>query len=71
MTQLHEYFDDDGFLAQEVPMFIAREQQILMAQAVEQSLHDKQVSFYEAGTGTGKSFAYLVPILLSDRKVII
>ena len=43
MTQLHEYFDDDGFLAQEVPLFIAREQQILMAQAVEKSLHDKHV----------------------------
>lgn len=71
MTQLHEYFDNDGFLVQEIPLFIAREQQLRMAQAVEKSLHDKKVSFYEAGTGTGKSFAYLVPILLSDRKVII
>ena len=71
MNKLHEYFDNDGLLAQEIPKFIAREQQIHMAQAVEKSLNKKEVAFYEAGTGTGKSFAYLVPILLSNRKVII
>ena len=71
MNKLHEYFDNDGLLAQEIPQFIAREQQINMAHAVEKSLDKKEVAFYEAGTGTGKSFAYLVPILLSDRKVII
>ncbi|MCO6413863.1 MAG: ATP-dependent DNA helicase [Thiogranum sp.] len=42
-----------------------------MADAVEQALADGEALIVEAGTGTGKTFAYLVPVLLSGRKVII
>ena len=71
MTQLYQYFDNDGLLAQEIPNFVARKQQLDMAKAIEKSVCNKEISFYEAGTGTGKSFAYLVPLLLSGLKVII
>jgi len=42
-----------------------------MARAVEQALRDERVLFCEAGTGTGKTLAYLVPALLSGKKVIV
>jgi ATP-dependent DNA helicase DinG len=62
---------DSGALASEVPGFAARPQQLEMAQAVEQALADQAALIVEAGTGTGKTFAYLVPALLSGKKVII
>jgi ATP-dependent DNA helicase DinG len=42
-----------------------------MARAVERSLRDERILFCEAGTGTGKTLAYLVPALLSGKKVIV
>jgi ATP-dependent DNA helicase DinG len=62
---------DHGVLAGEVPGFAVREQQVEMATAVEQALQDEAVLIVEAGTGTGKTFAYLVPALLSGKRVII
>ena len=61
----------DGALASEVPGFAARPQQLEMAEAVEQVLAQGETLIVEAGTGTGKTFAYLVPALLSGQKVII
>ncbi len=61
----------DGALASEVPGFAPRPQQQQMANAVEQALSDGEALIVEAGTGTGKTYAYLVPALLSGRKVII
>jgi ATP-dependent DNA helicase DinG len=61
----------DGALAREVPGFAARTQQQQMATAVEAALADQTSLIVEAGTGTGKTFAYLVPALLSGRKVIV
>ncbi len=61
----------DGALASEVPGFAARVQQQQMAAAVETALADQTSLIVEAGTGTGKTFAYLVPALLSGRKVIV
>ena len=61
----------DGALAAEVPGFAARVQQQQMAAAVETALADQTSLIVEAGTGTGKTFAYLVPALLSARKVIV
>jgi ATP-dependent DNA helicase DinG len=63
--------DDHGVLAGEVPGFAVRAQQVEMAAAVEQALEDAAVLIVEAGTGTGKTFAYLVPALLSGKRVII
>jgi ATP-dependent DNA helicase DinG len=61
----------DGALASEVPGFAARAQQQQMAAAVETALAEQTTLIVEAGTGTGKTFAYLVPALLSGRKVIV
>src|SRR6516162_6752487 len=48
-----------------------REGQLAMAEAVERTLFDERHLFVEAGTGTGKTMAYLVPAILSGRKVIV
>ena len=61
----------EGALAREVPGFAARPQQQQMAEAVEQALAHSEALIVEAGTGTGKTFAYLVPALLSGQKIII
>jgi ATP-dependent DNA helicase DinG len=48
-----------------------REGQLAMAESVEQALEREQHLFVEAGTGTGKTLAYLVPAILSGRKVVV
>lgn len=53
------------------PHFVPREQQQRMAAAIEQALDARGTLIVEAGTGTGKTFAYLVPALLGNRRVII
>ncbi len=60
-----------GQLANYLPGFAARPQQQEMAEAVEQALSDNTILIAEAGTGTGKTFAYLVPAMLCGKKVII
>ncbi|MFC5439196.1 ATP-dependent DNA helicase [Rhodanobacter ginsenosidimutans] len=61
----------DGPFAREVPSFAPREAQQRMAQAVAQAIAGRETLIAEAGTGTGKTFAYLVPALLSGERVII
>src|SRR5215813_10088483 len=71
MRDLESTFAADGPLARTVDAFRVREGQIEMARAVAQAIEDNSVLVAEAGTGTGKTFAYLVPALLSGGKVII
>ncbi|THF56551.1 ATP-dependent DNA helicase [Pseudothauera rhizosphaerae] len=71
MSAVDQAFTPDGPLAKTIPAFSARPQQIEMARLIEQALHEHRVLVAEAGTGTGKTFAYLVPALLSGGKVII
>ena len=61
----------EGLLARTIQGFAHRPQQLAMAQAVAETLDEGGVLLAEAGTGTGKTFAYLVPALLSGRKVIV
>ncbi len=61
----------DGGMARCIDGFRPRSQQQEMATAVEESIAQYQNLICEAGTGTGKTFAYLVPALLSGQKVII
>jgi ATP-dependent DNA helicase DinG len=61
----------DGPLAQRIENFSARSSQQDMAAHIEQVLADRSILVAESGTGTGKTFAYLVPALLSGRKVLI
>jgi ATP-dependent DNA helicase DinG len=61
----------NGLLAQQVANFAPRRVQQELAEAVAHTLEQKAVLVAEAGTGTGKTFAYLVPAMLSGQKVII
>ncbi len=71
MMDLGEVFGPDGRLAARLPGFSHRAQQEAMAERVADVLGAGGVLVCEAGTGTGKTFAYLVPALLSGRKVLI
>jgi ATP-dependent DNA helicase DinG len=64
-------FGANGALSDTIPGYRMRAQQVEMAEAIQQAITDHSVLVAEAGTGTGKTFAYLVPALLSGGKVII
>jgi len=69
--QLEAVFGAEGALSRAIPGFRVRRQQVEMAQAIAQAMRDNSLLVAEAGTGTGKTFAYLVPALFSGGKVII
>ena len=71
MSDLASVFSETGALAQVVPGFRARPFQLEMAETIQKVIKNQSVIVSEAGTGTGKTFAYLVPALLSGGKVII
>jgi len=70
-AELAAIFGDGGTLARTLPGFRFRAQQLAMAQAVARAIALRQPLVAEAGTGTGKTFAYLVPALLYGGKVIV
>ena len=71
MTNLTEYFGDRSPLKDLLPGFTPRAGQGWMAEAVAEAIANRGKLVVEAGTGTGKTFAYLIPALLSGRKTII
>ena len=64
-------FSPEGQLAQAIPGFKPREPQRQMAHAVARAIDKAQPLVVEAGTGTGKTYAYLAPALRAKKKVII
>ena len=62
---------DGGVLAVKIPGFAPRTPQQQLAMAIAETVEDRDVLLAEAGTGTGKTFAYLVPALLSGLKTIV
>jgi ATP-dependent DNA helicase DinG len=60
-----------GRLARALPGFEYRADQLAMAEAVERAIQQRSYLVAEAGTGTGKTLAYLVPAILSGRRVIV
>src|SRR5258706_11815392 len=66
-----DFFKRHGALSQWHPHFEFRPGQLEMAEAVEAALKDRRHLIVEAGTGTGKTLAYLVPALLSGRRIIV
>jgi ATP-dependent DNA helicase DinG len=66
-----QFFGKKGHLSQWHPNFEYREGQLQMAEAVENALADKKHLIVEAGTGTGKTLAYLVPAILSGKRIIV
>ena len=64
-------FAEDGPLAQREAGFIPRPQQNLMAERIARALQSRGALVAEAGTGVGKTFAYLVPLLLSGQRALV
>src|ERR1700719_3933564 len=68
---LHQFFAPGGLLSKTHPAYEFRRGQLQMAQAVEEALEEKRHLIVEAGTGTGKTLAYLLPVIRSGKRVII
>lgn len=71
MSSLSEIFSPDGPLARAISGYRVRQQQVEMAERIAAAINSCSVFIAEAGTGTGKTFAYLVPALRSGGKVIV
>jgi ATP-dependent DNA helicase DinG len=68
---MEKVFGSGGALARVLDEYEAREEQADLAEAVARALEDGRHLLAEAGTGTGKSLAYLVPALDSGRRVVV
>ncbi|WAR46563.1 ATP-dependent DNA helicase [Methylomonas rapida] len=71
MTELADVFGSDGALAGVIAGYSPRSAQIEMAEKIAEAIASGQNLIAEAGTGTGKTFAYLIPAILSRKKVIV
>ncbi len=71
MTELESFFSGNGALSTVISGYQPRSAQLEMAEAIADAIEKKQHLIAEAGTGTGKTFAYLVPAILSGKKAII
>jgi len=70
-VSLYQFFGPGGLLSRTHPAYEFRRGQLQMAQAVEQALRERRHLIVEAGTGTGKTLAYLLPVIHSGKRVII
>ena len=70
-TGARQFFSRHGTLSKWHPNYEFRSGQVDMAEAVEAALADKRHLIVEAGTGTGKTLAYLVPALLSGKRIVV
>lgn len=66
-----QVLSDQGRLSTAIPGFVARSPQLTLAVEIAEAIVNTTLLVAEAGTGTGKTFAYLVPSLLSGKKVLI
>jgi ATP-dependent DNA helicase DinG len=71
MSLLTKAFAVDGLLANIIENFAPRDAQVQLAGQVEAAIKQKSLLIAEAGTGTGKTFAYLLPALTTAKKIII
>ena len=65
---VNDILGPEGAIARRLTSYEQRPQQLAMAEAVAQAIEQKQHLVVEAGTGVGKSFAYLVPAILAATK---
>lgn len=68
---MHDFFGPGGVLEQQLPDYEFRPSQIRMAEAVQKALEEQNHVIIEAGTGTGKTMAYLLPALMYGRRVLV
>jgi ATP-dependent DNA helicase DinG len=71
LPSLHEFFSPGGILARSSLPYEYRTGQLQMAKAVEQALAERRHLIVEAGTGTGKTLAYLLPALRTGQRIIV
>ncbi len=71
IERIDELFADNGLLSKHISGYTSRSQQLEMARQVGEALTHGDILIAEAGTGTGKTFAYLAPAMLSGQKVFI
>jgi len=70
-VSVRDFFAPNGILSQVHPKFEFREGQLEMAREVAAALEERKHLIVEAGTGTGKTMAYLIPAVLSNRRVVV
>ena len=68
---IEDILGPDGLLARSLDSFEFRDSQMRMALLIQEALQKKVPTIVEAGTGTGKTFGYLVPLILSGKKAVI
>ncbi|CAB3690623.1 ATP-dependent DNA helicase [Achromobacter kerstersii] len=68
---ISEFFDEDGPLATAMPGYKPRPSQVELSQAIGDAIQDRATLVAEAGTGIGKTWAYLVPAFIQGGKVLI
>lgn len=68
---VHKFFSRSGLLSRWHSNFEFRQGQLEMAEAIEAALNERRHLIVEAGTGTGKTLAYLVPAILSGKRIVI
>ncbi len=71
LPTLHEFFAPGGILARSSLPYEYRPGQLQMAKAVERALEERRHLIVEAGTGTGKTLAYLLPALRTGQRIIV
>ncbi len=71
MSSAVEILGADGPLSRALAGYEERAEQLAMTELVERALEEDTVALVEAGTGTGKTLAYLVPAILSGKKVVV
>lgn len=69
--EMQHVFAEGGLLSRHIEGYAPRSQQLEMAQSIQTTLAESSLLIAEAGTGTGKTFAYLAPAILSGQKVFI
>ncbi|MDE2397640.1 MAG: ATP-dependent DNA helicase [Burkholderiales bacterium] len=70
-AEVAQAFAADGAIARSDPGFAPREVQDRLAQGIARAIEERSALVAEAGTGVGKTFAYLVPLLLSGRRALV
>ncbi|PYS32514.1 MAG: helicase, partial [Acidobacteria bacterium] len=68
---MRDFFEPGGLLEQRLQDYEFRPSQVRMAEAVQRALEEQNHLIIEAGTGTGKTLAYLLPALLHGRRILV
>jgi ATP-dependent DNA helicase DinG len=71
LDEIYNIYAENGSLASVIPNYLVRDQQLMLVNGIISAIANKNILLAEAGTGTGKTFAYLVPAILNDHQVVI